>query len=164
MLLLLNIIVLVYVLAMAYFWGSVQGLFSGFLNLLCAIVAGALALALWEPLVVGALLGRMGAIGWGLGLAGPFIIFLVILRLAVDNLVRGNVLFPQVVNWLAGGLCGFLTGVITGGILLIGLGALPMGEELFGYQPLNIDSTTKTNMVKVDTDRETRRPLWLPID
>ena len=38
-----------------YWWGN-QGLFSAILHLVCVVVAGAVALGLWEPLVVGVLL------------------------------------------------------------------------------------------------------------
>ena len=48
---LLNILVIVFILGMAYWWG-IQGFFSGLLHCAVVITAGALALAIWEPLSV----------------------------------------------------------------------------------------------------------------
>ena len=49
MLVILNLFVIGIVLLIAYWWGS-QGLFSSFLHLVATICAGAIALAVWEPL------------------------------------------------------------------------------------------------------------------
>ena len=47
-----NILLVALVLFIGYWWGN-QGFFSSVLHLLCVIVAGGIALAVWEPLVTG---------------------------------------------------------------------------------------------------------------
>ena len=43
-------ILIIIVIALAAFWWGNQGAFSGLLHMLCALVAGAVAFAAWEPL------------------------------------------------------------------------------------------------------------------
>ena len=87
-----NILVVLLVLLIAYWWGN-QGFFSAIIHLVCVIVAGALALAFWEPLTLGLLLrgGFFDSYAWGFGLLGLFVVSLFILRLATNKLVPGNV-------------------------------------------------------------------------
>jgi len=107
---------------------AAQGLFTALLNLLVTLLAGTLAFALWEP-VAGYLLPRQmvlfgmpaAEVAWGVGLLGPFALILLGLRYLVDKLVPGNVDLPYLVNFFAGGFVGFCTGVLTAGVLMIGL-------------------------------------------
>jgi hypothetical protein len=158
MLILLNVFILAYLILMAYYWGSIQGLLSAFLHLLLTIVAGALALALWEPLTFW--LASWGSVftlnAFALGLLVPFFLVLAVLRLAMDKAVPGNLQFHPLVNVLAGGACGLMAGILTAGLTLIGVAYLPLDSELMGYQPL-----------KIDAGKVTGRPgdgLWVPVD
>ena len=60
-------------------------------------------------------------VAWGVGLLGPFALILLGLRYLVDKLVPGNVDVPYLVNFFVGGFVGFCTGVLTAGVLMIGL-------------------------------------------
>jgi hypothetical protein len=150
----MNIGVILLVLFIAYLWTQ-QGLFSAFLHFVCTLVAGAIALAVWEPLVYGALLGFRQDLAWSLGLIGPFLISLVILRLASDKLIPGNLKFDEGTNFIGGGAFGFGAGVITAGMLLISVGFMRLPHDFAGYQPVRYD--TNGNVVAGDT-------LWLPAD
>ncbi|NIM31085.1 MAG: hypothetical protein GTN60_07155, partial [Pseudomonas stutzeri] len=92
----LNLIVIALVLLIAYWWAN-QGLFSAIIHLLCVIVAGALALAFWEPITLGLLLkgGFFDAYAWGVSLLGVFVLALLVLRLATNKLVPANVKIPR---------------------------------------------------------------------
>lgn len=149
-----NLLVIVFLIAMAYWWG-LQGFFSAFIHLIATIAAGAIAFALWEPLVHGFLFNRMPEYAWGVGLIAPFILAMVLLRLPLDFLIKKNVHFHQVINLIAGGFCGLLAGVLTGGLGLIALSYLPLGIAVGGYQPLGIDPSGK--VVEVGG-------LWVPVD
>ena len=120
------------------YWWLAQGLFSALLHLISVIIAGALAFALWEPLVMGLLMkwDNCGTYAWGLGLIVPFIAFLLIVRQGFDKLVRKNVNFSPVISMVGGGGLGLLAGLLTAGLTAISLNFMPVGVTFGGYQPL----------------------------
>lgn len=128
-----NLLVIVFIL-LAVFWFSTQGLFSALLHLVALLCAGTLALAAWEPLTIGYLIDRMPEYAWGVGLLVPFVIFLLLLRTAIDFAVPGNVDFPHLVNSIAGGAIGLVIGLLTAGFILIGVQFVG-GFGRGGYEP-----------------------------
>ena len=87
MFIILNILIIALVLLIAYWWAN-QGLFSAILHLVCVIVAGAVALAVWEPLTLGLLIrGNMfDDFAWGAALIGVFAITYGAFRFLTDTL------------------------------------------------------------------------------
>lgn len=155
MLVVFNLLVAGLVLLIAYWWGN-QGFFSAIIHLVCVIVAGAIALALWEPLTVGLLLrgGFFDSYAWGFGLVGLFTVLLFVLRLATNRLVPANVHLPHWAN-LAGGLpVGAAAGVLTVGILLIGVGFVQSQREILGFVGYAVNSQSG-QVSRVNS-------LWLP--
>ena len=132
-----NVLLVSFLLLSIALWGH-YGLFSGFLHLLVTISCAALAFALWEPLVLGVLIHRMPFYAWGVGLLGPFVLLLVGARALQDNLVKLNMRFENLTNIVGGGFCGFLSGVLTSGLVIISVGLLPLGQSIFGYKPIDI--------------------------
>ncbi len=153
----LNILLIAFLAGMAYYWGSVQGLFSGFLHLLATIAAGAIALALWEPVVLGFLMGRMPEYSWGVGLVGPFILLLLAIRAALDKAVPGNLHFAAWINAVVGGVFGLLAGIVAAGIVLIGVGMLPLPANFMGWEPLVIHANGR---ITANPDSS----LWVNVD
>lgn len=151
-----NLLIIAFILGMAYIW-SVYGLFSAFLQLILVIAAGSIALAVWEPLVLGFLIKRMPAFAWGVGLMGPFIISLVILRVVCDVVVRQNVHFPRLVSALGGGVCGLLSGILIAGIAWIGLSFMPLKPAIGGA--LNYQATLNGTVQPTDSGG-----LWFRVD
>ncbi len=129
-----NLLVLGFVIFMAYWWGN-RGLFSALLHLLSTIIAGALAFALWEPITMGMLLRTIPPHAWGVGLVAPFVLLLLIVRTAFDKGIKGNLHVHGLSNLLGGGLCGFLSGILAAGILMLGLGQMSLGATVGGWQP-----------------------------
>ena len=127
----LNILILLILAIMAWWWTS-QGLFSGFIHLVCTIFAGAIALALWEPLVYGFLLSRMPEYAWGVGLLVPFAAALLLARTIADKTVPGNLSFHNIPDAVGGGFMGFCSAVLTAGFLVIGLQMIGL-PDLLGY-------------------------------
>ncbi len=150
-----NIIIVVFILAMAYWW-ALQGFFSAFLHLMLVIICGSLAFAFWEPLVHAFGMSTKPEYAWGLYLLGPFILSLMILRGVTDRLVKKNVQFQDLVNKILGGVCGIVSGVLTAGIVVIGLGFLPLPSSLGGYEPYVVSATG--DVIPEGTD------LWVPVD
>lgn len=139
----LSLIAIGVVAGLAYVWLT-RGFFSAFLNMVCVLVAGAIAFAVWEPVAylllenaptTGFLSGISGG-AWGIALGGPFAVVLALIRVAVDKLVPANVHCNDVTNYVGGGLCGAIAGVISAGILVMSVGFMRVEAEFMGYQPL----------------------------
>jgi len=150
-----NIVIILFVLAMIYM-GTVQGLFSSFLHLIVVVAAGTLAFALWEPLTLSLLIKFMPLFAWTLGLLVPFGVLLLVLRMVTDKLIPGNTQFPGIVNLLVGAACGGVSGLLTAGIAVIGIGFLPIGPDLAGYQPYSVGAGGRF--------QQTGDKLWIPVN
>ncbi len=136
MLVVLNLLVIGLVLLLAYWWGS-QGLFSSLLHLVATICAGAVALAVWEPLAH-AILDRtdnriLEGLSWGISLIVPFVLCLLLFRVALDKLAPANMNFPHWADLSVGGVLGFASGTITVGLSLIAFGFIQSRDDLMGY-------------------------------
>lgn len=137
-----SILVILGVLFIAYWWGN-QGLFSSLLHLVCVITAGAIAFAFWEPLTTKLLNGsKFDAYLWGITLVGLFTVSLFVLRVAADRLVPSNVQLPQWANLVFGGILGLGSGVLTIGILVIGIGFVQSSNKLAGLRGWQRSSQT----------------------
>lgn len=147
-----NLVLLVFVLAMIYVW-ALQGWFSAFMHLVLTILAGTLALALWEPIVNGFLLERMPEYAWGVGLAAPFLLILFALRMAMDKLIPGNLQFNQIIDLIGGGAMGFLSALLTAGLIVIAF--LFIGPLSLGYEPVE---ALPNGSIKA------KQSLWIPAD
>jgi hypothetical protein len=134
MLVAFNIAVIVLTLLIAYWWAN-QGLFSAIIHLLCVVVAGALSLALWEPLTLGLMLrgSAFDPYAWGTSLVVLFAVILFVLRLATNKLVPANVAIPHWADLAFGFPVGAAAGVLTIGILLIGAGHVQSQREIMGF-------------------------------
>ena len=151
----LNIAVVVLVLLIGYWWAN-QGLFSAIIHLVCVIVAGALALSLWEPLVYGLLMrgSFFDSYAMGAGLLMTFVVTLVILRVATNKLVPANVMLPKWANLGFGYPVGLTSGVLTVGLLLIGLGMVQSERSLLGFVGYGRANAGKVGQIG---------GLWLPV-
>ena len=154
----INVVVILFI-AIAAYWFSNQGMFAALLHLLVSLVAGALAFAVWEPLATGLLLNQMPEYAWGVGLLAPFAVLLVLLRLATDKVVPGNVRYENLTSVVGGGIFGAISGTLTIGILII---ALPMaGAPEFGIP----DLASYAPYAKGSYGRPERSDsLWIPAD
>ncbi|HVU64970.1 MAG TPA: CvpA family protein [Phycisphaerales bacterium] len=155
----INIAVIVIAGMIAYIWSS-RGFFSGFLHMLCVIIAGALAFAFWEPLAHWMLGtdptgGAAGDLAWGVSLGVPFAIMLTVLRVACDKLVPFNLDFDTNVNVIGGGVCGLVSGTITAGILIMTIGYTHVETEFLGHKRLTYG---KDGSIKHDSG------FWFPAD
>ncbi len=150
-----NILILLFLIGMAYWW-AIQGFFSAFIHLCLTITAAAIAISFWEPLVLKFLIFRMPYYAWAVGLLGPFSLVLILLRGATDRLIPGNVHFQLIIGRVFGGLCGFGSAILTAGLVVIGLGFLPLGPTAIGgYQPYGLNN---------GRIMETGQDLWIGVD
>lgn len=169
----LNLAATLFVLGLT-FLHSMYGLFSGIINLFCTIVALAIAFGFTEPL--NAMLVKdfhlHSSYTEPLTLGLLFVISLLILRLAADNLVRGNMRIPMYVDWGGGAVCGFLIAQISVGVMVLSFVMLPWGDSVAGYTRIErvIEEGAGGFGEEVKVDPETgrvvfaRNPLWLRSD
>ncbi len=156
-----NILIIIFIGGMVYWWGT-QGWFSAFLHMVTVIIGGAIAFALWEPIAY-MFLGTKTFLSyqaWTLGLLVPFILFMLVPRLLLDKFVPKNLDFAQIVNQIAGGACGLVTGIVASGITIIAFGFLPLGQSIGGYNPLSVSRTPGARAEIVDGGTG----LWIPVD
>ena len=134
MFIIFNIAIVGLVLLIAYWWSN-EGLFSAVLHMVCVITAGAFALALWEPLTMWMMSGgSFDNYAWGFSLVGVFAITLLILRVASDKIAPANIQFPSWANLAFGGAAGFVSGVLSVGICLIGAGYVQSTNNIMDYR------------------------------
>lgn len=128
----LTIIIIVFVLAIAFFHYT-QGFFSATLSALIAIISALLAFSYHESVVEALLGGRFSSTAHGMVLAVMFGGIYMILRLAFDSMVPGNVRFPVLVDKIGGAAMGLVAGVFAGGIMAIVAQYLPLMPSVGGY-------------------------------
>ncbi|MFT4593863.1 MAG: hypothetical protein ACI9JK_001581 [Phycisphaerales bacterium] len=134
MFIIFNIAIVGLVLFIAYWWSN-EGLFSAVLHMVCVITAGAFALALWEPLTMWIMSGgSFDNYAWGFSLVGVFAITLLVLRVASDKIAPANIQFPSWANLAFGGAAGFVSGVLSVGICLIGAGYVQSTNHIMDYR------------------------------
>lgn len=157
----IHLVVIAIIGIIAYIWAS-RGFFSAFLHMLCVIVSGAIAFAIWEPISLMIMgfdssgSGWLTDMSWTIGLILPFSLILSILRLSLDKLLPFNVDLDGVTNLVGGGVCGLVSGVLTAGILLIGGSYLRLGTNLVGYNAVDFESNgsvVRRNAVIPPADR-----------
>lgn len=140
----MNIFAILVIAGIAYLWMT-RGFFSAVLHMCCTLVAGAIAFGLWEPLSLMIIdkspTGFLSVIrdsAWSIGLIMPFAISLAILRPIVDKALPLNAQTESLANYIGGGLCGVVAGVITSGIVVLGVGMLRMDSNMWGYQTVRV--------------------------
>ncbi|MEO1583052.1 MAG: hypothetical protein AAFR96_00585 [Planctomycetota bacterium] len=157
----LNLIAIALTFGIAYAWVT-RGFFSAFLHMVCVLIAGAVAFGFWEvtslAIVDNAPSGFLAIAGdaaWGLGLIGPFVLSLVLLRLIVDSLVKGNAQVDDSMNYVGGAVCGLVSGVLSAGIFINAVSFMRVPSAFFGHQPVTYG---------VSGNLQKSSNLWIPVD
>jgi len=156
----LNIAVLALILAIT-FMHSLFGLFSGLINAMCAITAMCVALGFSEA--VNALAVEQGmppSYSLAVTLMVLFVVTHLVLRLAADNLIRGNVHVPRALDVGGGAVCGALIAMISVGMLVMAFLALPFGGRVAKFSRYErTENVQDDGLVKFE-----RRSVWLKPD
>ena len=158
----MNIIVIIFVLAIAYTWMS-RGAFNAMIQALCVFFAGAIAFSVWEPLAHILLGVSDNAIvegsAWGVSLILPFAIMMLVFRIAADKVLKANLKNTTAVDYGLGAVFGLITSVLTAGVLVIGIGYMRLPSAFLGYQPVwySEDRAGAGSLVE-------NQKLWIPVD
>jgi hypothetical protein len=137
------LVTLAFIGAITYLWVT-RGFMSALIHMVCVIAAGAIAFGVWEPLSLlllnaapnRGLASFLGGMAWALGLALPFAAALAILRVIADLLLPANAQCDSIVDGVGGGVCGFVSGVISAGIVITSIGFLRVDPQFWGYTSL----------------------------
>lgn len=159
---LMDLLVIGIVGGLGYAW-LMRGFLSALLNLLCVLVSGAIAFAVWETVAHlildnaprSGFMYDFGSSAWAIGLALPFAASLAISRLAVDSVVRANTKLSKGADYAGGAVCGVASGIIVAGMAVLSLGFLRGGSEFLSFKPVDFDSNGSVKRVG---------GLWVPVD
>lgn len=162
----MNIAALLLFLGLTWIWMN-RGFLSALLHMVCTIAAGAVAFAFWEPLahlLIGmapesGFMTVTAFIAWGAALLAPFGVALLLFRYIADTVVKSNVKPLPIADYVGGGICGAVSGAITVGILVIGMGFMPLGTGFMGYRPVNY-----TESGQASGSLERAGGLWIPVE
>jgi hypothetical protein len=162
----MNIAALLILLGVTWVWMN-RGFFNALIHMFCTLFAGAIAFAVWEPLamfLVGLAPAKgMGAvleyIAWGASLLLPFGLSLLLLRVVTDSLVSSNIKCLAAADYAGGGICGAVSGAVTAGILVIGMGYMPLGTGYLGYRPVDYSDSGQGRGAL-----ERSGGLWVPVE
>lgn len=124
-----SLVIAALVLGIAYFH-LVQGLLSGIISMVLAVVAGSLALGYHESIVANLLGGKMGDSANAIVLCISFTIIYGIGRILFDSLIPGNVRVPHMVDVIGGAVCGLVVGIFAAGIFAIAMESMPFGPSI----------------------------------
>lgn len=160
----LNVFALLFVLGLT-FLHSLFGLFSGLINVTVAIVSLGVAFGFVEP-VNNLLTGSANlhsSYTEPLTLVLLFVITFFVLRFLTDTFIRGNVHIPRHLDWIGGGVCGFVIAQICVGVMVLGFLMLPFGGRVMMFERIERDVDEE---VDPDTNRVyfDRNHLWLRSD
>ncbi len=158
----MNLIVIVFVLGIAYTW-TVRGVFNSMIHAMCVFFAGAIAFAVWEPLAI-TLLGASDSalvegMSWGVSLIVPFLVMTLIFRIATDKILKANIKSAKALDYGGAAVFGLMSSVITAGVLVIGIGYMRLPSTFLGYQPVWYAEDRSGAGSLVENDK-----LWFPVD
>ena len=155
MFIIFNLVIVGLVLLIAYWWAN-EGLFSAVIHMVCVIVAGAFAFAIWESTAQRLLsLSFFEYSGLGIALVTVFVVSLLLLRIACDKIIPANIQFPTWANYAFGGFAGLVSGVLSIGICLIGAGFVQSTGSILEYKG-TARADTGNKIEKVNS-------LWLDV-
>jgi hypothetical protein len=128
----LSIVLLLLVGLVAYLH-YIQGLLSGLISVVLALIATAVAMAEYEPMAAAVSGGKYNDQSQGVCLIAIFAVVYLVGRLIFDKLVPGNVRLPHLVDAIGGAVCGLIAGLMAAGLIALALQSMPFGIMIAGY-------------------------------
>lgn len=179
----LSVVVILLVGLIAYMH-YVQGLLSGLISAVLALLASAMAMSYYEPLARTLSGGKFNDTAQGICLLSIFAGVYLITRVIFDKFVPGNVRVPFIADKIGGAVMGLLAGLIAMGMIVIALQMMPFGPSIAGYSRFELDkesprhvaiSNTGTGSSGVDRvvvdqtkepnlDKDTQGLMLMPVD
>ncbi|HYE17816.1 MAG TPA: CvpA family protein [Tepidisphaeraceae bacterium] len=128
----LSIIFILLLLLIAY-WHLMQGMFSGFISAVLAVIAGAAAFSYFEPLANVLAGGKFNDMAHGVCLLSLFAGVYLLLRTLFDSMVPGNIRVNSTFDKIGGAIFGVVAGMVGLGIAAVSMQYMPFGPSVGGY-------------------------------
>ena len=154
------------------FYQSIQGLFSSLVFCVIAVISTAVAFTLYEYVAYEFLAAWKPDIALPVALAACFGLPLVLLRLAVDSLIRRSGLLPVLAEKIGGAGFGVITALLCVGVLTTAIQMLPWGGSFLTFSRFDLpqrgeEGTTPPAEVTASATRTRAgddNQLWLSPD
>jgi hypothetical protein len=155
----LGIIFLLFVGLIAYIhW--IQGLLSGFISAVLAIIAAAVALGYYEPLANAMSGGKFQDQAHAVTLIALFAITYIVLRVIFDKAVPGNIRVLSTADKIGGAVFGVVAGIFAVGIVAIAAQTLPLGPSVLGYSRYPLKSEDPSVTIDSEGGRRVDRTAY----
>src|SRR2546423_1615639 len=152
-------VVLILLVGLVAYLHYIQGLLSGLISVVLALIATAIAIAEYEPMAAWVSGGKYNDQAQGVCLIALFALIYLIGRLIFDKLVPGNVRLPHLVDGIGGAVCGLIAGLMGAGLIAIALQSMPFGLSIAGYAryPLAAERERSVAVPGADNNRQVDR-------
>lgn len=145
--------------ATAYIWCT-RGFFSAMVHMLCVLAAGAIAFGVWEPLAdvirekapERGMFSFLSGAALALGLALPFAVSIMVLRAIVDKILPANAQCEKAMDYVGGGICGLVSGIISAGVVVLSIGFLRTDHDFLGYSAASYTGGTGRGSIEKSKD------------
>jgi len=132
------------------FFQIVQGVFSALIMMMLTIISALVAFEYYMPMAEALLYAPQPAHAQGASMIALFVGTLFALRLAADQLIRGNVVMNVWTNRIGAGAAGLVTGIVLVGVLGVAIQLLPVGESFLGF--VSHDDALEPNQTLLASD------------
>jgi hypothetical protein len=135
----LSIVIILIVGLIGYFhW--LQGLLSGFISAVLAVVSVCVAFAFYESLAESISGGKFDDQAQGICLIALYALTYIVLRVLFDAAVPGNIRVPAIADKIGGAVFGVVAGVMATGVFVIAAQHMPFGPSIAGYSRFDISN------------------------
>ena len=114
------------------FFHYIQGFFSAALSAILAVFAAVVAFSYHES-IVPLFGGKVGDFADGLTLLALFALIYIVLRVAFDKMIPGNIRLPVAVDKGGAAVMGIIAAIFATGIVAIGAQEMPFNADIAGF-------------------------------
>lgn len=133
------------------FFQVIHGMFSALIMAVICVLSATVALGAHEQLAQSVLTDLIGDYAYPASFVGIFGLAVLGLRVLLDMIVARNTMLPAYVDKPGSAVFGIITGLITIGVMGIGIQMIPFGPTILGFQ-------------RFDEQDEPNHTLWLNPD
>ncbi len=133
------------------FFQKIHGMFSALIMAVICVLSATVALGAHEQLAQSVLTDVIGDYAYPVSFVGIFGLAVLGLRVLLDMIVARNTLLPGYVDKPGSMVFGIVTGLITAGVMGIGIQMIPFGPTILGFQ-------------RFDEEDQPHHTLWLNPD
>ncbi len=123
-------LILVAFLGAVTYFQAIQGLTSAAITCVLVVLSTVVAFGTYEAVAEALFMGFAPEYAHALALAGMFAVPLIVLRVLLDMWIPRSNLLPQLIDWIAGGVFGFFSAMLTTGVIACSIQMLPWGVSV----------------------------------